>query len=246
MVAQKKKGAIVDKAVLRHSRFFHCALSGTALKAPLVCDRAGLLYSREALLQALLAKAMPAELGHVRALSDVFAVQPTRNPEYTRDAADPVDPDPVSPWVCPVTGKDVGTTPERMVANPACGCVFAQQLAQQADDATTCYHCGGPMSVAALVELAPSEEQLAERRDALMAAAPARKKKKAKKAKKMEEEGARKRERDEPRTVSDKIAEEAVKRSMARMQSSAAASSLFASSSSLDKLDNTAKTMRYC
>jgi hypothetical protein len=48
----------------------------------------------------------------------------------------------VSPWCCPVTGKDIGKTPERFVAARGCGCVVAHSLLALAPDSNACFNCG--------------------------------------------------------------------------------------------------------
>jgi hypothetical protein len=91
----KQKEEVADKAATRANRFFTCALSGLPLVAPIAMCATGRLYTYENVLTTLLAKPrreLVPELAHLRSKHDVFLIKPTRNPEYTRPATDPVDP----------------------------------------------------------------------------------------------------------------------------------------------------------
>jgi Rtf2 RING-finger len=97
-----------------------CALSGTALRPPLALCKLGFIYSKEAILEALLARTVPADFGHVRKASDLCTLAPT-----FRGVVPVV--------VCPVTGQEGGA----MKAFWSCGHVVARSVAD-----TTCPVCG--------------------------------------------------------------------------------------------------------
>ncbi len=157
LVKTKQKEEVADKARKREDSFFTCSLSGLPLVAPLVACEAGRLYTKESVLTALLSKRqLPPELSHLQSLSDVFAVRPHRNPLYALGAADPVNPDPVSPWTCPVTGAEVGKSHERFVAARSCGCVVSRSVLELQPDSAACFCCGGPSG--GFVELCPPED----------------------------------------------------------------------------------------
>ncbi len=145
----KQKEEVADKAATRQNRFFTCAVSGLPLCAPVVVCATGRLYSYEQLLLCLTAKPrrqLPPELAHLRSKRDVFSAKFARNPAYDRPPSDPVDPDPVSPWICPVTAKEIGKTPERFVAARECGCVVAHSLLAMAPNSNSCFNCGAQVS----------------------------------------------------------------------------------------------------
>ncbi len=232
----------MDKTERRLARWFSCALTGAPLVAPVVCCRGGLLYNKEAVLQALLHKTIPAELSHIRGLGDVFTVNFTSNPEYRLPATAPVNPDPVSPWVCAVSNREMGKSHDRFVANPACGCVFSVDLPQQSPAEVACFKCGGSMTER-LVEINPSDELWHELKAALDAAP--RKSRKAKKDKKdkkskgskrADSDGgdvrARKRGKVDAKSVEAKLSEAAAHKAQQRITSSHAVSSLFSTSGS--------------
>jgi hypothetical protein len=186
LVKTKQKEEVTDKARKREDTFFTCSLSGLPLVAPLVACEAGRLYTKESVLTALLSKRqLPAELGHLRALSDVFAVRPHRNPLYGLGPTEPINPDPVSPWTCPVTGAEVGKSHERFVAARKCGCVVSRTVWELQPDSVACFSCGAESG--GFVELCPPEEAAAEMAARLLEVRGRDKKKKKKKSKKARE-----------------------------------------------------------
>jgi hypothetical protein len=240
MVQTRKKDEVVDKVVVRRARWFSCALTGAPLRAPVMCCSLGLLYNKEAVLNALLHKTVPQELGHLRGLSDVFEAKFSHNPAYQRDQNAPVDPDPVSPWVCAVTGREMGINHERFVCNTLCGCVFSLEMARHAPDEKACFHCGGALGE--LVEINQSDEQMRAQRERLEVLP--RKSKKAKKAKKEKKASSAKRDRiggDAEVGASKKGKEErmidlAAQKAADRIHSSEVVNSLFSKDKPLDKL----------
>ncbi len=184
LVKTKQKTEVADKAQQRENQFFTCSLSGLPLVAPLVACAAGRLYSKESLLTALLAKrVLPVGLSHIRGLGDVFALRPHRNPLYALPASEPVNPDPVSPWTCPVTGREVGKSHERFVAMRGCGCVLALSVVQLQPDSQSCLNCGEKI-IGEPVELCPPEEIAAVIAARLTAESEAKRGEKKKKKKK--------------------------------------------------------------
>lgn len=261
LVKNKKKDDYVDKAALRRERFFHCAVSGNALQNPIVACWSGRLYNYESVLRALLEKRLPPELAqHIRSAQDVFFVRPKRNPLYTRGENEPVEVQNVSPWVCPVTGSEIGLSSERFVVHPKCGAVFSLRAG-----AGLCYGCGeenlSSSSDNDLVELVPADEAIAhaqqERARARKVAEKKKKKKKSeeedkdkqKKKKKKEEKKSRKREREVESETSNShisVAQSiAAKAAQVAEEKTKNVSSLFAKESSLSKLNDTEKFIRY-
>jgi hypothetical protein len=79
------------------SRWRSCTFSQEILAAPVVCDDLGNLFNKSALIEALIAKALPPMLSHIRGLRDVFAV--TLRAKEAGEADDEMG----SVFVCPVT-----------------------------------------------------------------------------------------------------------------------------------------------
>lgn len=76
-----------------------CAYSGRPLEMPVVCCDLGLLYSKEALLEALITKKdlSSSRAAHLRSSKDVYALDLTPNPESPSS----------SNFVCPITGDEM-------------------------------------------------------------------------------------------------------------------------------------------
>lgn len=255
MVKVKKKDPKAGKQAKRRHRFFTCALTGAPLSPPIAACRTGRLYNKEAVLTALLSKrAMPKELAHLQSVSDVVTVQFKTNPSYEKSAAAGViqPTDDVSPWVCPVTGKGIGMSPERFLLNWRCGCVVSHDLLLHAPAPTACYSCGREASEEDLVELIAEDEATAELQlrllEAKEAARAARREKKKLKKKSKQETGGDERSRKRvkgadavPTGSKNTVVAQAAARAEAK---TARVASLFANDAEQKKLANSDLFMR--
>lgn len=70
-----KKPDKVDPNETRLSKWTTCALSSEPLADPIVVDKLGNLFNKEALVQALIQKRLPKEFRHVRGLKDMIEVK---------------------------------------------------------------------------------------------------------------------------------------------------------------------------
>ncbi|XP_075474000.1 uncharacterized protein LOC142505065 [Primulina tabacum] len=70
-----KKPDKVDPNELRLSKWVNCSLSNEPLRHPLVIDKLGNLFNKEALVEGLLSKNLPKELGYIKGLKDMIAVE---------------------------------------------------------------------------------------------------------------------------------------------------------------------------
>ncbi|KAI5676130.1 hypothetical protein M9H77_07080 [Catharanthus roseus] len=70
-----KKPDKVDPNEMRLSKWLTCALSNEPLKRPVVIDRLGNLFNKEALVEALLMKKLPKEFGYIKGLKDMIPVE---------------------------------------------------------------------------------------------------------------------------------------------------------------------------
>lgn len=134
----------------------YCGLSKQPLVAPIVACPRGRLYNKEAVLKRLLLRAAgdvateTDPLPHIRGLRDLRNLHLTPNPAYgqsvsrtTVQAGDRID-EATSPFVCPVTGKE-------MNGNfcfgylRSCGCVMAKVALDKIKAVSTvevCPQCG--------------------------------------------------------------------------------------------------------
>ncbi|ONK60435.1 uncharacterized protein A4U43_C08F18430 [Asparagus officinalis] len=70
-----KKPDKVDPNESRLSKWTNCSLSFEPLAHPIVIDKLGNLFNKEALVQALIHKKLPKEFGHIRGLKDMIEVK---------------------------------------------------------------------------------------------------------------------------------------------------------------------------
>jgi len=142
----KTKGrAVAAQAVTseaERARWKVCALSKEPLCEPIVADDLGHLFNKDAVVRALLAHTLPAELGHIRGLRDLYPARLTRNPA-TGD---------VSPFICPVTRNEagVGGARGRLVLVVPCGCCVSEAAFVEVpySASTVCIVCGAAVDTA--------------------------------------------------------------------------------------------------
>ncbi|KAL4400652.1 Replication termination factor 2 [Malassezia pachydermatis] len=190
---------------MRHTQWTLCRISRQKLRAPIMIDRLGQLYNKEALIEYLLRKstktvseAETKVAGHIRGLKDVRQVQLHVNPTHEAAGGDAL----YYPYACPLTQR-VMNGKHKFVCLWPCGCVMSEtglretafpgQKKRPEDKATTpCPQCGvlfghdalwkdEPSVDADLIWLYPPTATQAMLREQLVAhAAASRKKRKAK------------------------------------------------------------------
>lgn len=82
----------------------HCAQSSTKLVEPIVCCELGNLYSKEAILTALIEKSMNPKFAHIRGLKDIKQLKFVPNPNYS--IADEQDGEMPAMFLCPITNVE--------------------------------------------------------------------------------------------------------------------------------------------
>ncbi|CAL9180455.1 unnamed protein product [Musa hybrid cultivar] len=92
-----KKPDKVDPNETRLSKWTTCALSAEPLAPPVVVDRLGNLFNKEALVEALIHKKIPKEFSHIRGLKDMIPVHLTPNPSAVASE---------TKFECPITGLE--------------------------------------------------------------------------------------------------------------------------------------------
>ncbi|KAG3096439.1 hypothetical protein PI124_g15845 [Phytophthora idaei] len=127
----KARGEKADQEALRLEKARTCALSSEPLRVPVVACRLGNLFSKQALLEHLLAKSMPERFRHITSLKDVVTCRVTREKEEEGAL-----------WCCPVTMIEFnGKQP--FVVLFTCGCVLSER-AIKAVNTKECLVCGKP------------------------------------------------------------------------------------------------------
>ncbi|XP_009775838.1 uncharacterized protein [Nicotiana sylvestris] len=102
MYATKKPDKI-DPNEIRLSKWLNCALSNESLKHPVVVDKLGNLFNKEALVEALLKKRVPKQFGYIKGLKDMIPVELSVIPgKEDRGVGDGE----VIGFQCPITGLE--------------------------------------------------------------------------------------------------------------------------------------------
>jgi Rtf2 RING-finger len=168
----------------RLARWTTCQLSGLALTPPIVCDAVGNLYNKEAVIQALVGKTIPPQLGYITSLKHLTDLQV--------DATKSAEPGQPYQFSCPVTGlafngKNGFAVIRRGAKGP--GYVFSERALKEMAVVVE-EIVGGKWDEGDLLRLAPAGEELEDRRKALAAEREKeRAEKRGKKAKRAETNG---------------------------------------------------------
>ena len=96
----------MNPAEAKLAQWTRCTLSGEVLQAPVVADELGSLYNKDAVVQALLTKSLPASLSHISSLKHLINLILEPNSAAGRSVADArsFQPGNDAPFVCPVSG----------------------------------------------------------------------------------------------------------------------------------------------
>lgn len=149
----KARGEKLDQEARREQRARTCAVSSEPLTPPVVACALGNLYNKQALLEALLAKTLPARFAHISSLKDVVTCHFS-----TQDAG----------AYCPVTMLEFnGKHP--FVVLPGCGCVLSERAMKEVQT-SECLVCGKPIADGAEpILLLQPEEQYEDKQRAILA-----------------------------------------------------------------------------
>lgn len=151
-----------DRDELRHSVWTLCRLSRHRLQSPVMLDRLGQLYNKDALIEYLLRRskhtASDAEnrvARHIRGLKDVRGVTLSPNPVREAEQGEVL----YYPFVCPLTQRLMNGK-QKFVALWTCGCVFSEAglretacptpPKKEGASSTPCPQCGVPFRPAGL------------------------------------------------------------------------------------------------
>lgn len=139
-----------DQEALKAQRASTCALSAEPLSEPVVACALGNLYNKQALLERLLAKTLPAQFRHISSLKDVV------NCRFSVDG-DTKERGGHLGVYCPITMAEFnGKLP--FVVLPSCGCVVSERAMKEVQT-TECLVCGLSMEGKAPILLLQPEEQ---------------------------------------------------------------------------------------
>ncbi|XP_030754019.1 replication termination factor 2-like [Sitophilus oryzae] len=145
LVRVKKKPEQKDKDAELTALWKCCAITQQVLQKPIVVCHLGKLYSKMALIEALLdRRSLPEEFRHIKTLKDVQDVNLTKNPEYKNedDKKEGSVDHRASPYICPVLGLEMDGK-FRFVAVWGCGCVFSERAYKEIGT-KNCNKCNKP------------------------------------------------------------------------------------------------------
>jgi len=164
LVKEKPKEEKPDLKEITRIKWFLCALSKETLKAPVVACKYGNLFNKEAVIRGLLEKTIPSTYGYIRSLKDIFNVNFKVNPAYDalgeKQNTTIVDIAQDAPFVCPITGLEVGGN-YKFHCIKSCGCAISDRALRECPS-ELCLNCGKPFNKDDVIPLNPTEEELKE------------------------------------------------------------------------------------
>ena len=168
------------------SPLLRCQISGERLSPPCVSDCLGNLYNKEAVLQRLLDKTMPAECSHVKGLRDLIELKLDKR-EYQHAAGEPVTKRVFEfDFQCPITGLEMNGR-FRFYCVTTTGHVVSHRALKEVRECVE-EHCGvGNLAEADLMPLNGTPEEVEALRQRAQASRKALKGKKKKKSKRRDE-----------------------------------------------------------
>jgi len=159
MVKLKKADPKADPKAKERIRWTTDPISRELFKPPIVADCLGNIFNKEALITALLEKTLPAEFKHLKSLKDVFLVNFKPNPSYRavteRKSAAVEDVGTDFPFICPITGLEVGGKHKFSVMK-ACGCALSDRALKECFS-ENCLVCAKPCKAEDIIPLNPDE-----------------------------------------------------------------------------------------
>lgn len=145
LVKVKKKPEQKDRDAELAALWKCCAITQQLLQEPIVMCHLGKLYSKMALIEALLDRSiLPTEFKYIKSLKDVKDLKLTKNPEYKtdEDKKEGSLDHRASPYICPVLGLEMNGK-FRFVAVWNCGCVFSERAYKEIGT-KNCHKCTKP------------------------------------------------------------------------------------------------------
>ena len=98
----------VNPAEEKLAKWTRCQLSGEVLQAPCAADELGHLFNKDAVVQALVSKTIPAALSHICNLRHLIDLKLEKNPNYSKMSSAAANGyeqlEGEAPFQCPVTG----------------------------------------------------------------------------------------------------------------------------------------------
>lgn len=165
----EKKPDKVDPNEVKKAKWTRCQISGVVLEPPIVADKLGNLYNKEAVVHALLKKQVPEGCGHIRSLKkDVLDLKLEKNPSEGRGDFD---------FQCPITGLEMNGR-FRFYAILPSGHVVSHRAIKEAKECVEELVGGASVGEESLLPINGTEEEVKVLREKLSKREKRRKKKK--------------------------------------------------------------------
>jgi hypothetical protein len=178
-----KKADKVDPKEELLARWTRCHLSNELLQPPCVADELGSLYNKEAVVHALLQKALPPQLAHISSLKSLINLKLEPVPATAAGSSSNGKQQQQWRFQCPISGQEVNGRARFVIHRPT-GWVISEKALKEVPAAAE-EALGGKWTAADLVPVNPTGEELDGLRVKLSdKLAAEREKKAAKKAKK--------------------------------------------------------------
>jgi hypothetical protein len=179
MYAGKKAGR-VNPLEAKLAKWTRCHLSGELLQQPVVADELGSLYNKDAVVQALLTRSLPASLSHISSLKHLINLKLTPNSSATGQSKAAsqgnFQPGNEAHFACPVTGLEFNGRFPFVVLRKS-GLVVSEKALKMARAAVE-EMAGGPWQPEDVLPINGTAEQIEEFRGAMLAKRAAAKAKK--------------------------------------------------------------------
>ncbi|KAN0039097.1 hypothetical protein ACTA71_001291 [Dictyostelium dimigraforme] len=170
---KKKEVKVFDKDQVDFGKWFLCALAQNTLSEPIVVDDLGYLFNKDNVIEALLNGSLETSknFSHIRSLRSIYSVNFSSNPAYEKDSS-------VSPWLCPITKIEVGSSSYKFKFLKTCGHVFSEKAFKELNndgssssnnnnnnkkeeiDSLSCFLCSKEYTTNDLITINPSSEEL--------------------------------------------------------------------------------------
>eukprot|EP00741_Cyanophora_paradoxa_P008135 tig00001264_g7872.t1 len=144
------------EAEINYVRYTTCAISEKPLVEPIVACRVGMLYNKDAVLQCLLDKKMPAGFRHVRKMKDLMQCKLTPNPKF--DEKHLKDGAHISQYICPITLLELNGA-HRFNILWTCGHVIAERAMKEIPS-SKCQVCETPFTDDDVVPVNGTKEEM--------------------------------------------------------------------------------------
>jgi len=169
LVREPRRAQISEKELELYMKWRMCQLTQNPLKPPIVADQRGRLYSKEAVIEAILDKTNGEKCPQIRSLKDVKELNLTPNPIF-EDKPDVGGVGTykdwnVTPWICPVVGLEMNGK-HRFCVIWDCGCVISEKALLEVKS-DVCHKCAKPFDKLAILVLNGSDEENSEFREYL-------------------------------------------------------------------------------